>query len=197
VSRTDTSVTVNDRERYPKDEYPEIVNGLKESHERGYELATITIVAENTPIVLGVEPVRRESNWETGDVGDTSNERIVTQLLEQAKQHVAIHKVFCDRFFSSAGVRDTIDRHEMSYLIPKRIYPDSQEVADIEELQQEAVTGVGVVRDVPHSFEGREHRGSIMCVESTDQEDSYAVFTTNRDVPVEQVAGFVDQYRWR
>lgn len=85
----------------------------------------------------------------------------------------------------------------MTYLIPKRIYPASQEVEDIEELEQEAVTGVGVVRDIPHSFEGREHRGSIMYVESTERKDSYAVFTTNRDVPVEQVAGFVDQYRWR
>lgn len=197
VSFSDTSVTVNGRERYPKDEYPEMVNGLKDRHDRGYELATITIIAEDTPIVLGVEPVRRESTWEPEDVGDTSNERIVDRLLEQAEQHIAIHKVFCDRFFSSAGVRDAIDRHDMTYLIPKRIYPDSQEVEDIEELEQEAVTGVGVVRDVPHSYEGREHRGSIMYVESTEREDAYAVFTTNRDVPVEEVAGFVDQYRWR
>lgn len=199
VSEDDTSVLINGRERYPREDYPEMVNGLKDYHERGYEMATITIIAEDTPIVLGVEPVRRESNWELDAVGDTSNERIVDRLLEQADQHVAIHKVFCDRGFDAAGVRDAIDRHDITYLIPKCVYPDSAEVEDIEELEQEAVTGVGVVREVPHSFEGREHRGSIMYVESTEREGAYAVFTTNRDVPLEQVAGFVTQYerRWR
>jgi hypothetical protein len=197
VSSRDTSVTINGRERYPKEDYPEMVHGLKDHHERGYELATITIIAEDTPIVLGVEPVRRESQWETDEVGDTSNERIVDRLLEQAEQHVAIHKVFCDREFDAAGVRDAIDRHDKTYLIPKAVYPDSQEVEDIEELEREAVTGVGVVRDVPHGYEGRVHHGSIMYIKSTERENAYAVFTTNRDVPLWRVQGFVDQYRWR
>lgn len=201
VSRGDTSVTINDRERYPRDDYPELVNGLKDQHERGYELATITIIGEQTPIVLGIEPVRRNSGWEAEPVHvqDSSNERIVDRLLEQAEQHVAIHKVFCDRGFDAAGVRDAIDRRGMTYLIPKRVYPDSQEVEDVEEIEREAVTGVGVVRDIPHNYNGREHRGSLMYVESAEREDTHAVFTTNRDVPLEQVQGFVGQYsdRWR
>jgi hypothetical protein len=61
VSRTDTSVTINGRERYPREDYPKMVNGLKDHHERGYQLATITIIAEATPIVFGIEPVRRKS----------------------------------------------------------------------------------------------------------------------------------------
>jgi IS4 transposase len=108
-------------------------------------------------------------------------------LLEQAEQHVAIHKLFCDRAFDAAGVRDAIDRHDTTYLIPKRVYPGSKEVEDIGELEREAVTGVGVVRDVPHDDEGREDRGTIMYVEFTEREAAYAVFTTNRDVPVERV----------
>src|SRR5699024_1241112 len=39
--------------------------------------------------------------------------------------------------------------------------------------------------------------GSIMYVPSTEEEGAYAVFTTNRDVPVEQAEGFVGQYKQR
>lgn len=197
VAQDDESVVVNGEERYPRKEYPEMVHGLKDRHERGYEMATITIIGEDTPIVLGVEPVRRESDWETKDVGDTSQARIVEQLLEQAEQHVDIHKVFCDRGFDANGVRDTIDRRDTTYLIPKRKY--EAEIEDIEELERESVTGAGVVRNLTHGHDGRVHTGSIMYVPSTEEEGDYAVFTTNRDVPVEQVKGFVGQYtqRWR
>lgn len=196
VTRGDESVVVNGEERYPRADYPEMVHGLKEKHKRGYAMATITIIGEDTPIVLGVEPVRRESQWETEDAGDTSQERLVERLLIQAEQHVDIHKVFCDRAFDAKGVRDAIDRHDMTYLIPKQKY--EAEIADIEELERESVTGVGVVRDVPHGHEGRVHTGSIMYVPSTKKDGSYAVFTTNRDVPLDMVQGFTGQYtqRW-
>ncbi|EMA37785.1 transposase [Halococcus hamelinensis] len=195
VAQGDESVVVNGEERYPREEYPEMVHGLKERHEHGYEMATITIIEEDTPIVLGVEPVRRRSDWETGDTGDTSQARIVKRLLKQAEQHVDIHKVFCDRGFDANGVRDAIDRHNTTYLIPKRKY--AAEIEDVEELERETVTGAGVVRNVPYRYEGRVHTGSIMYVPSTKEEGSYAVFTTNRDVPVEQVQGFVTQYAMR
>lgn len=196
VAWDDESVIVNGEKRYPRVDYPEMVHGLKGKHERGYAMATITIVGEDTPIVLGIEPVRRDSAWESGDAGDTSQERIVEQLLKQAEQHVDIHKVFCDRAFDANGVRDAIDRHDMTYLIPKRTY--EAEIEDIEELERESVTGVGVVRNVPHGYEDRVHTGSIMYVPSTKDDGHHAVFTTNRDVPLEQVQGFTGQYthRW-
>jgi hypothetical protein len=100
--------------------------------------------------------------------------------------------VFCDRAFDAKGVRDAIDRHDMTYLIPKQTY--KTEIEDIEELERESVTGVGVVRNVPHGHEGRVHTGSIMYVLSTKKDGSYAVFTTNRDVPLEMVQGFT-RYR--
>jgi hypothetical protein len=195
VTRDDESVVVNGEERYPREEYPEMVHGLTEKHKHGYQMATITIIGEDTPIVLGVEPVRRESEWETGEIESTSQARLVDRLLEQAEQHVDIHKVFCDRGFDANGVRDAIDRHNATYLIPKRKY--AAEIEDIEELERETVTGAGVVRNVPHRYEGRVHTGSIMYVPSTKEEGAYAVFTTNRDVPVEQVQGFVAQYEMR
>ena len=197
VEPDDEVVVVNGEKRHPRDDFPKMVHGLEEKHARGYEMATITIIAQDTPIVLGVEPVRRNSNWETDNVGDTSQERIVERLLEQAEQHVDIHKVFCDRGFDANGVRDAIDRRGMTYLIPKDVY--EQELEDIEELQREAVTDVGVVRNVSHGHEGRVHTGSIMYApsENDEKEGSYAVFTTNRDVPVEQVQGFIAQYSMR
>jgi len=117
-------------------------------------------------------------------------------LLKQAEQHVDIHKVFCDRGFDANGVRDVIDRHDTTYHIPKRKYRD--EIRDIEELNREAVSDAGVVRDVPREYDGRVHTGSIMYVPSTKEEGAYAAFTTNRDVPLEQVEGFAGQYsqRW-
>jgi len=86
-------------------------------------------------------------------------------LLKQAEQHVDIHKVFCDRGFNTCGVRDAIDRRDTTYLIPKRKYRD--EIRDIEELNREAVSDAGVVRDVPREYDGRTHNGSIMYVPST------------------------------
>ncbi|WP_237561315.1 hypothetical protein [Halostella pelagica] len=61
------------RTKYLKDDYPVMASGFKESHERGYKFATLTIVAENTPIVLAIEPVRDARAWEDSeDVGRTS-----------------------------------------------------------------------------------------------------------------------------
>ncbi|RJT07434.1 transposase [Halococcus sp. IIIV-5B] len=197
IARDDEPVVVNGEERFPREEYPEMIHGLTEKHKHGYEMATITIIGEDTPIVLGVEPVRRESSWETGEVGDTSQARLVDRLLEQAEQHVDIHKLFCDRGFDTNGVRDIINRHDTTYLIPKRRY--KSEIEDIDKLEHESITGAGVVRNIPHGHDGCVHLGSIMYVPSTVEEEAYAVFTTNRDVPVEQVKGFVDQYdqRWQ
>jgi hypothetical protein len=197
VTYGDDSVVVNGEERYPRDDYPEMVHGLPRKHERGYAMATITIIGENTPIVLGIEPVRRDSQWETDVVENTSQADLVERLLDQAAQHVDIHKVFCDGGFAAKGVRDAIDRRDMTYLIPKR--RGNAELEDIEELQSEAVTEVGVIRDVPHGYYDRVHTGSIMYVPSTKEDDTCAVFATNRDVPLDMVQGFVGQYtqRWQ
>lgn len=197
VTEDDDPILVNGKERYSRGDYPEMVHGLTGKYERGYAMATITIIGEDTPIVLGIEPVRRTSKWETEPEETTAQADLVERLLEQAAQHVEIHKVFCDRGFDANGVRDVIDRHDLTYLIRKRRY--TAELEDIEELQSEAATGAGVIRHVPHEYYGRVHTGSIMYMPSTNDNDSYAVFTTNRDVPVDMVQGFAGQYtrRWQ
>jgi hypothetical protein len=197
VTYDDESVVVNGEERYPRDDYPAMVHGLPRKYERGYAMATITIIGKNTPIVLGIEPVRRDSQWETEAVENTSQADLVERLLDQAAQHVDIHKVFCDGGFAAKGVRDAIDRRDMTYLIPKRRV--KAELEDIETLQAESVTNVGVIRDVSHGYYGRVHTGSIMYVPSTKEDDTCAVFATNRDVPLDMVQGFVGQYtqRWQ
>lgn len=56
--KTPIKVTIDGKEKLLDPDHPDLVSGLKDSDEHGYKFATITIIAENTPIVLGVEPVR-------------------------------------------------------------------------------------------------------------------------------------------
>jgi len=67
VRHGEEPIVADRTEIYPREDYPEMIHGLQERHERGYEMATITIIGEDTPIVLGIEPVRRDSDWESGD----------------------------------------------------------------------------------------------------------------------------------
>ena len=97
-------MTIDGEEKLSDPEHPDLVSGLENSDERGYKFATITIIAENTPIVLGVEPMRDQRRWEDEigwDIERTSRADIVESLLEQASRRVDIHKVFLDRRFSS------------------------------------------------------------------------------------------------
>ena len=95
------------REVYPKEDYPEMVSGLKDSHRCGYKFATITTIAEDTPIILGIEPVRDRRGW---DLETRTRGELVDRLLEQAEQHVDINKVYADREFDSYEVRHVIDQ---------------------------------------------------------------------------------------
>jgi len=97
-------------EFYPKEGSPDMVSGFKKRKkkekktERGYKFATLTTVATDTPIVLAIEPVRDYSWWERADrkdVDTTARADVVKRLIEQATQHVNIHKVFCDREFDA------------------------------------------------------------------------------------------------
>lgn len=193
VDLDDEVVIVNGEETYPKDEFPAMVSGDKEG--RSYKFATLTVIGENTPIVLAIEPVREASAWE-GDAGESrSKAALVDRLLEQAERHVAIHKVFADRGFDAHGVRDVLDRHDVTYLIPKEKY--AADFDGIEKITEHPLADVAVERAVPHWVDGRKHEVSIMYVPSTNKEGKYAVFTTNRDVTPDEVLGLTDQYSWR
>nr|WP_239640524.1 transposase [Halococcus morrhuae] len=191
----DEPIIVNGDEKVPKDDFPEMVSGDPD-HRRSYKFATLTIVGEDTPIVLAIEPVRETSAWEA-DVGEsTPKTAFVNRLMEQAEQHVDIHKVFADREFDAHGVRDELDRHGVTYLIPKKKY--AADWRGIEQIDEHSAVDVAVEREVPLWVDGRKHKTSIIYVPSTEEEEGqYAVFTTNRDLSPDEAIGFTSQYRQR
>lgn len=189
----DEVVLVDGDEKYPKEDFPEMVSGDEEG--RSYKFATLTIIGKNTPIVLAIEPVREASAWEPDADGSYAKAEFVERLLEQAEQHIDIHKVFADREFDAHGVRDVLDRHGVTYLIPKQTYP--ADYASIENVTEHPLADVAVERAVPLWVNGRKHEVSIMYVPSTTKEGHYAVYTTNRDVTPDGVMGLTDQYSWR
>lgn len=181
--------------KYPKDDFPEMVHGWKGDHERVYEFATITVIGRDTPIVLGVEPVRKESKWETEEVEDTTKARVVRRLLEQAAQHVDINKVLLDRGFDANEVRDVIDRHGAYYRIMKRKYVDDWQ--GIEKVETHPDADAAVNRDASVTVDGRTHDVSVLYERSREEDGKYAVMTANEDVEPERIRGVVAQYRDR
>lgn len=200
-----TEMTYSDgssREVYPKEDYPEMVSGLKESHERGYKFATITVIAEDTPIVVGIEPVRDKRKWESDDVETRTRGELVARLLEQAEQHVDVHKVFADREFDTHEVRDAIDRRGCQYVIGKK----QQAKADKDGISHTVEDPVSDIK-VEHAsltVDDRTHNLSVMYVpKDTAQgnedfvEGDYAIFTTNAEVSPDRAMGLTSQYRRR
>lgn len=182
-------------EVYLKDEYPEMVSGLKESHRRGYKFATLTIVAQDTPIVLAIEPVRDNRWWETGEVETTSRGEIVDRLLEQASQHVDIQKVFADREFSTHEVVAAVERRGIQYVFAKKSQ-SNEDKKNIEEVMEDELTGVRVEWG-SFTYEGREHNVSFIYLPSDGDGDSYSIFITNEWVDYDRAMALTSQYRQR
>ncbi|WP_240730004.1 transposase [Halalkalirubrum salinum] len=191
-------VTIDGKEKLLDPEHPDLVSGLKNSDERGYKLATITIIAENTPIVLGVEPVRDKRKWEhemEWDVERTSRADIVESLLEQAARHVNIHKVFLDRGFSSKETRDVIDRRGLLYVLgkPARAEVDAE---NIEEIKDNDVYDSRIGHGT-HEYDGREHDITYIYTPSKKDGDKYAVFTVNEHIDHHRAEALLGQYGQR
>ncbi|WP_435130105.1 transposase [Halobaculum sp. D14] len=181
-----------------KDDFPAPVNGLKENGERGYQFATLTIVGENAPLILAVEPIRDASYWEDDDIETRSRAEVVDALLEEASKHVDMHLVMADREFDGHDVLHTLDSHDVTYLIPKRAY--EADLEGIEKVEDHPVADVGVEPDVELGANGEvSHEVNFMYVPSTEEDGDYAVFLTNRDdVAPEDVRGLCNRYsrRW-
>lgn len=196
--KTPIKVTIDGKAKLLDPDHPDLVSGLKDSDERGYKFATITIIAENTPIVLGVEPVRDQRRWEAEmgwDVERTSRADIVGSLLEQASRHVDISKVFLDRGFSSLETRDVIDRREHLYVLgkPARAQVDKDH---IDEIQEHDVYDSRIVHG-SQTFDGREHDITYVYTPSKKDEDKYAVFTINEHVDHHRAEALLGQYSQR
>ncbi|GAA0311937.1 MULTISPECIES: hypothetical protein [Halarchaeum] len=81
IDITDTAFYPSPWEDYDegiaRDDFPAPVNGLKERGKRGYQFSTLTIVGDNIPLILAVEPIRDASYWEDDDVETRSRAEVV------------------------------------------------------------------------------------------------------------------------
>lgn len=191
-------VTINGNQKLIDPDHPELVSGLKDEDERGYKFATITIIAENTPIVLGVEPVRDQRKWEEGlesNIERTSRADLVDRLLEQASRHVDIHKMFIDRGFSSKETRDIIDRRGLQYVIGKPARADVDK-ENIKEIKDDDVYDSRIGHGT-HEYDGREHDITYIYTPSKKDGDKYAVFTVNGHIDHNRAEALLGQYGQR
>ena len=88
------------------------MSGYKDDGENkhGYTFATTTVVGNNVPIILGIEPVKERSEWEPEAAPANSKGEVVDVLLETAQQYVDLDEVLLDRGFYSNEVYAGVDR---------------------------------------------------------------------------------------
>lgn len=190
------------REVYPKEDFPEMVSGLKDSHERGFKFATLSIVAEDTPIIIAIEPVRDRRRWESDGLETRSRGELVDRLLTQAKQHVDINKLYADREFDSYEVRHVVDQHDIFYVIGKKRQSNADRVGIEETLAHESAD-VSVEHGTL-TYEGESHEVSFIYVPKDSAKDKeefikgdYAIFTVNAWVDPDRGMALTEQYRNR
>ncbi|ELY62500.1 transposase [Natronococcus jeotgali] len=189
-------------EKIPKAEYPPMVSGYKDDGEikYGYTFATITIVGNEVPIILGIEPVKERSGWEPEDAPADSKADIVDVLLDRAQQYVDLDEVLLDRGFYSNEVYATIHDRGLVYMTPVPKYEEDYE--SIGKIKSKEGVDAAVKHDVPFAIDGElHHTAEFLYVPATDEEaeGSYAVFVTNRDhVALDEIKHVANSYsrRW-
>jgi len=189
-------------EEIPKAAYPPMVSGYMDDGElkHGYTFATITIVGNDVPIILGIEGVKEHSEWEPADAPADSKADVVGRLLSSAQQYVDLDEVLLDRGFYTRHVRAEIDGRGLLYTMPVPKYePDYRAIKQIK--SKEGVDAA-VNHDVPVGIDGDvDHTAEYLYVPATseDEEGNYAVFVTNRDhVGPDEIAHVTNSYsrRW-
>jgi len=171
-------------EQIPKATYPPMVSGYKDDGEikHGYTFATITIVGNDVPIILGIEPVKERSEWEPETAPADSKGEVVDVLLETAQQYVDLDEVLLDRGFYSNEVYAGIHERGLVYTTPVPKYEDDYEA--IKKIQSKECVDAAVKHGVPFAVDGeRHHTAEFLYVPATDEdaEGNYAVFVTNRE----------------
>ncbi len=168
----------------PKADYPPMVSGYKSDGEikHGYTFATITIVGNDVPIILGIEPVKECSAWEPEDAPADSKADVVDRLLATAQQYVDLDEVLLDRGFYSNDVYATIHDRGLVYMTPVPKYENDYE--SIAKIKSKDGVDAAIKHDVPFAINGElHHTAEFLYVPATDEEadGNYAVFVTNRD----------------
>lgn len=189
-------------EQIPKAAYPPMVSGYNDDGEikHGYTFATITIVGNDVPIILGIEPVKEHSEWEPEAAPSDSKGEIVDVLLERAQQYVDLDEVLLDRGFYDFDVYATIHERGLVYTTPVPKYEDDYEA--IKKIQSKEGVDAAVKHEVPFAVDGeRHHTAEFLYVPATDEEadGNYAVFVTNRDhVAPDEITHVTNSYsrRW-
>lgn len=227
IQPDDERIVVNEttgKTKVPKDEYPTMVNGGKDDGVYEYQYATLTIVGRNVPLVIAVEPIRHNSDWEGDDGESVSYAEVVDRLMEQATELVDIHLVMADKAFDQHGVFHVLDqRHDVDYLIPKKkdskhLREQSEEVRTDPEVTARVEQGAALhlLNDTPYidtdddpdvGEDNYSHDVTFMHVPA-DRNDwiirhaddtGYAIFVTNReDVSPLDAEGLTNRYseRW-
>ncbi|MEF8907024.1 MAG: transposase, partial [Haloarculaceae archaeon] len=166
----------------------------------GYTFATITIVGNDVPIILGIEPVKERSEWEPETAPADSKGEVVDVLLETAQQYVNLDEVLLDRGFYSNEVYAGIHERGLVYTTPVPKYEDDYEA--IKQIQSREGVDAAVKHEVPFAVDGeRHHTAEFLYVPVTDEDadGNYAVFVTNRDhVSPDEIKHVTNSYsrRW-
>lgn len=103
--------------------------------------------------------------------------------------------VLADRGYDTHAVRDVIDLHGGTYIIPKRKYVDEWEA--IEKVKAHPTADIGVNNEASLTVDGLTHDVSSIYVPSRLEDGKYIVFTVNQVVDPERAEGLVAQYRRR
>ncbi|QIO25360.1 transposase [Haloarcula sp. JP-L23] len=169
-----------------------MVSGTKESDGRAYKFATLSVIGQNIPLVLAIEPVRESSEWDRNPPNQVH--RVVRRLVKRAKEHVPIETVLCDREFDSKQVFQTLSNLGVNYLIPTRIGPSERDALDTmdEDGEDTAVESASV------HLETGSHEMRYLYVPSTSGEGT-TVFATNLRVGPDEAETFCRRYsrRWQ
>ncbi|EMA03085.1 hypothetical protein C437_15136 [Haloarcula vallismortis ATCC 29715] len=189
-------------EEIPKSTYPPMVSGYVDDGElkHGYTFATITIVGNDVPIILGIEGVKEHSDWEPVDAPADSKADVVARLLSRAQQYVDLDEILLDRGFYAKEVRAEIDGRDLLYTMPVGKY--ESDYAAIKHIKSKDGVDAAVNHDIPVGIDGDvDHTAEYLYVPATsdDAEGQYAVFVTNRDhVDPDEIAHVTNSYsrRW-
>ncbi|MDQ2074899.1 transposase [Haloarcula sp. H-GB4] len=189
-------------DQIPKSTYPPMVSGYVDDGElkHGYTFATITIVGNDVPIILGIEGVKEHSDWEPTETPADSKADVVARLLSRAQQYVDLDEVLLDGGFYARNVRAEINSRGLLYTMPVPKYESDYET--IKHIKSKDGVDAAVNHDVPVGIDGDvDHTAEYLYVPATsdDADGEYAVFVTNRDhVDPDEIAHVTNSYsrRW-
>ena len=166
--------------------------------------ATITVIRENIPIILGFEPVVFDSPWNDNDT--FRNAEAVKKLVDRASEHVNIHMVMADSEFAGGDTVQALDDRDINYLFQGAKH--SSTIKTIRKMNYEWDKHVHIEDRGYHLGDGEYTDTKRIYIptrnwprdkEPENGHENKAVFITNADWVDESNAwGFAEKYsnRW-